>query len=219
MRLVVVVMLVALGACSSEEPSQGAGAADGGGGAGNGPDVDEGGRGEGGSGGLAFEDKTCPTVVTSFTTTVDLRAGASVLGTCGRHDGGAATTLPDDPAQYPIRVLLPAVEAADPACEVTCNGNPEDPVTTFGIALGIEDNGHRLRTAGLAPIIVAPSPWLVVSGGCGEACPHPCLGGYQEFGEPLACLGPTHANGFGFATAANDVLPLEAFVDLTTHPF
>lgn len=108
-------------------------------------------------------------------TVVDLSdVGAITDGTCGAYlPGRRAVMLPSDPAAYPLAVILPAIDGADPACTATCEF---EPYTAFGIAVATDgliggDTGRTLA-------VLVPPPWRFVSGGCGEACAWPCLGGY-----------------------------------------
>jgi hypothetical protein len=138
---------------------------------------------------------------------LDLSDPATIeVGTCGAYLFDDAprrrgTQIPDDPNAYPLEIILPAVTQQDPACPQLC-GEPIDdafPPTLWGIAIEFENHGLGLRNIGRGLRIEAPAPWYIVSGGCGEACPWPCLEGYQEFGEPLR-VHERFYGALGFAT-------------------
>lgn len=183
-----------------------------------------------GTGSLLCCDEVQRPLPTEFATVIDFSSiDAIPRGTCSDYvyDPNAPTKLfrgywlPTDPAAYPIKLILPALSGADPACEQVCPpyGGPK---TAFGI--GLEGN-HGLSNAD-APVsapwshsgpllsVRVPAPWFFVSGGCGEACSWPCLNGYQEFGEPRTCATPSHAGGFGFATADPSAPSVEAIIEL-----
>lgn len=136
------------------------------------------------------------------TTVVDLSDLAAIeVGTCGTYlfpepPYRRGFALPSDPAAYPLKVILPAVTAVDPACAEVCmpTGDPE--ATAFGIAL--ETSGLIGAREGRGLSILVPPPWKIVSGGCGEACPYPCIEGYQEFG--IRTCTTMFYGDFGFAT-------------------
>lgn len=152
-------------------------------------------------------------------TVVDLSDIAAIpQGTCGTYLSREPPTrrgykLPSDPLAYPLKVILPAVTAADPACRETCNPGG-DVTTAFGIAL--ETEGLIGGNSGRGISILVPPPWKFVSGGCGEACAWPCLDGYQEFGV-RACTTFFHGD-FGFATADSNAPSVEAIVELIDAP-
>jgi hypothetical protein len=135
---------------------------------------------------------------------LDLRSLASgALGTCGDPTKRA---LPEDPAAYPLMVLLPAFEAPDAACETACAGRGRP--TSFGVVLELPSSlVERYR-----PRVVAPDPWRFVydhnslAGDC-------CVDGYQEFGE-RACVRPNYGGSIGFATSAPTVSVQRALIDL-----
>jgi hypothetical protein len=158
-------------------------------------------------------------VASSVRTVVELSDPAAIaIGTCGKHlfedtPHRRGFELPAEPDAYPIKIVLPAVASADPACDPVCN--EFEPATMFGIAVDIDGAiyfAHRLS-------VLVPPPWKLVSGGCGEACPHPCLGGYQEYGHGRTC-GTLDRGGFGFATGEPVAESLEVLVELveTTGP-
>ncbi len=124
---------------------------------------------------------------------LDLTDVAAVAGTCadyalGLPGDGNATLLPLDPAAYPLKIVLPAVHGADPACEAICV--PDRPSTAFGVAVATGEPGKGPLIGGNSGRVLAisvPPPWYFVSGGGGEACAWPCLGGYQEYGAARSC--------------------------------
>jgi hypothetical protein len=189
----------------------------------------------GGSGGSTFADGgvTCTDAVDALCCAKDkLRplptSAASVLdlsmpeaipqGTCSMyHQGQTLTTslaLSHDPADYPMKIILPALSGPDPACLDVCSGNVEA-ITTFGVAIrtGAPDEGYLIGgDTGRVLAISVPPPWYFVSGGCGEACAWPCLDGYQEFGV-RSCITMGHGD-FGFATADPNAPSVEAVLEL-----
>jgi hypothetical protein len=135
---------------------------------------------------------------------LDLRSLPSgALGTCGDP---TKRVLPDDPAAYPLMVLLPAFEAPDPACETACAGRGRS--TSFGIVLELPQS----LVEQYRPRIVAPDPWRYVydhnslAGDC-------CLDGYQEHGE-RACVRTNYGGSIGFATGATTVAVHQALIEL-----
>lgn len=132
--------------------------------------------------------------------------------------------LPIDPAAYPMQVILPALDGADPGCEACWPGLDvraqglfgEEAVTAFGVALETyhADLGRSL-IGGNSPYMLAvsvPPPWYVVSGGGGEAYPWPCISGYQEFGI-RSCITLPYG-GFGFATVDPNAPSVSAILTL-----
>jgi hypothetical protein len=155
----------------------------------------------------------------SFASVVDLSDIASIsIGTCGKYlfdetPHRRGYELPSDPAAYPLKLVLPAISGADPACEPVCN--EFEPYTAFGIALEVSSDLIGFRAArGLA--IFVPSPWKFVSGGCGEACPYPCLGGYQEFG--IRSCTTLFFGDFGVATESASAPSVEVVIELIDAP-
>ena len=150
-------------------------------------------------------------VPSSVTTVIDLSSTETVpIGTCGSYFFDSPPSrlgyrLPVDPAAYPLKVILPTLTGADPACASTCGD-----MTAFGIAL--ETEGLIGGDTGRALAVLVPEPWRFVSGGCGEACAWPCLDGYQEFGI-RTCITFSYGD-FGFATADPAAPSVEALVDL-----
>ncbi len=140
-------------------------------------------------------------------------------GTCSTFSGVGleAVLLSQSPADYPLKIVLPALAGADPACEETCPidvGMP--PHTAFGIAIatGSVETGYLIGgNTGRVLAISVPEPWFFVSGGCGEACPWPCIEGYQEYGVPRSCITIAHGD-FGFATSDPNAPSVEAVVEL-----
>lgn len=121
--------------------------------------------------------------------------------------------LPADPQAYPVKIVLPAVPARDAACAELCDAG-DAPPTAFGIA--IQTDATLLGNNGYGMAIYVPPPWRFVSGGCGEACAWPCLGGYQEFGV-RSCT-TIYYGDFGFATADEHAPSVEAIVELVEAP-
>jgi hypothetical protein len=82
--------------------------------------------------------------------------------------------------------------------------------TQYGLAIDIPYDGefHGRYTT----FVTVNEPWQVVSGGCGEACAHPCLSHYLEF-QPTPCLS-SHAHAFGIATDQEDPPIAEVIVQL-----
>jgi hypothetical protein len=142
-------------------------------------------------------------------------------GTCGTYLSDEepfrrAVLLSQSPADYPMKVVLPALSGADPACGETCPidvGQP--PFTAFGVAVatGTVESGHLIGgNTGRLLVVSVPPPWFFVSGGCGEACAWPCLEGYQEFGV-RSCYTMAYGD-FGFATADPHAPSVEAVLEL-----
>lgn len=119
--------------------------------------------------------------------------------------------MPSDPAAYPLKIVLPAITAADPACDAVCN--EFEPFTMYGIAVDLEP-GFFAADGGRQLSVLVPPPWKFVSGGCGEACPHPCLSGYQEYNAGRSC-GTIDRGGFGFATGVTVDRPTEVLIERT----
>lgn len=138
-------------------------------------------------------------------------------GTCAAYaENRRGVVLPIVPEAYPLKVVLPAVEARDPGCETACPP-AEDGLagTAFGIAIetGSPEHGYLIGAdTGRVLAISVPPPWYFVSGGCGEACAWPCLEGYQEFGV-RSCITLAHGD-FGFATREVNVPSVEAVIEL-----
>lgn len=133
-------------------------------------------------------------------------------GTCGAYlSPQRSITLPASADAYPLRILLPALDGADPDCDALCNDLPDQPATVFGFSLKVP-NGLIGSDTGRTLAISVPPPWYFTSGGCGEACAWPCLGGYQEYGV-RSCVTLTHGD-FGFATGDAQAPSVEAIVEL-----
>ena len=149
-------------------------------------------------------------------TVIDLsQPGTQTAGTCGTYftkqfPFRVGYSLPSQAAAYPLRVRLPALTGPDPDCQVTCESFEANDVTAFGIAL--QTDGLIGGDTGRLLAIYVPPPWYFVSGGCGEACPWPCLSGYQEFGV-RSCITLAHGD-FGFATGDPTAPSVEAVIDL-----
>ena len=147
---------------------------------------------------------------------IDLSDVSSITrGTCGTYLIGEypyrqGFELPNDPGAYPLKIILPASPGTDPSCEAVCN--EFEPYTAFGIAL--ETDGLIGAGTGRGLSVLVSPPWKFVSGGCGEACTYPCLGGYQEFGV-RSCVTFFHGD-FGLATAEPAAPAGEALVELVT---
>ena len=155
-------------------------------------------------------------VPTTVRTVIDFSDPLTItVGTCGTHlytepPYRRGHLLPSDPAAYPLKIVLPAITAADPACDAVCN--EFEPFTMYGIAVDL-DAGFFAADGGRQLSVLVPPPWKLVSGGCGEACPHPCLGGYQEYGAGRSC-GTIDRGGFGFATGVTVDRPTEVLIEL-----
>lgn len=150
---------------------------------------------------------------TTFATVLDLRdrdGDALKPGRCHYEIGRRALQLPSDPAAYPIQVRLPALDGPDCACDFMCNGLASDPRTAFGISIQQDVLAQLPDEYELA--VRVPPPWFAVSGGCGEACSTPCLGGYQEFGLHHCITYPY--GDFGFATADEHAPSVDATIEL-----
>lgn len=166
-------------------------------------------------------DESLRALPESALSVLDLSDAAAIEeGTCGTYYDEAqpgtrrSVALPLSPSSYPLKIVLPALDGPDPACEVTCGG-AEPVATTFGVALrtGSVEDGYVIGgDTGRVLAISVPPPWFFVSGGCGEACPWPCLEGYQEFGV-RSCYTLAHGD-FGFATADPSAPSVEAVVEL-----
>ena len=152
---------------------------------------------------------------------LDLSDAASIGdGTCGNYFSvpgeRRAVLLSQDPADYPMKIVLPALSGPAPACLETCPIDvAQPPYTAFGVAIatGAEDAGNLIGgNTGRVLAISVPPPWFFVSGGCGDACPWPCLEGYQEFGV-RSCYTMSYGD-FGFATADPNAPSVEAVVEL-----
>lgn len=166
-------------------------------------------------------DESLRALPESAVSVLDLSDAAAIEeGTCGTYYDEAqpgtrrSVALPLSPSSYPLKIVLPALDGPDPACEVTCGG-AEPVATTFGVALrtGSVENGYVIGgDTGRVLAISVPPPWFFVSGGCGEACPWPCLEGYQEFGV-RSCYTMAYGD-FGFATADPSAPSVEAVVEL-----
>lgn len=132
--------------------------------------------------------------------------------------------LPLDPAAYPMQVILPAVQGADPSCEACWPGSDERtkglfgdaPVTAFGVALETVDAEANAALIGYDTgrllAVSVPPPWYVVSGGGGEAYAWPCISGYQEFGVRSCITLPYGA--FGLATVDPNAPSVSAILSL-----
>lgn len=149
---------------------------------------------------------------------------AAESGTCRSHfaasfDAPMGMILPLDRALYPLKIILPAVDGADPFC-ASCLDFGAVPETAFGIAFETDDDERYLgvegRTRYVLSISVSP-PWYIVSGGYGEAYPWPCLSGYQEFGHARSCMTLPYG-GFGIATSDPQAPSVEALVDVHEVP-
>lgn len=157
-------------------------------------------------------------VPSSVITVIDLSSVDDIpVGTCGTYlypeePRRRGYVLPSDPAAYPLKVILPRITGVDPRCASTCGDTP--PATAFGIAMVSE--GLIGYNTGRAFSIVVPPPWKFVSGGCGEACAWPCIGGYQEFGIRSCTV--LAFGDFGFATEDPAAASVEALIDLVTLP-
>jgi hypothetical protein len=142
----------------------------------------------------------------------------TVNGTCGTYDGPVAQAilqLSRSPADYPMKIILPALQEADPASLEACPDDLDMPHTAFGIAISTGEGEADDLIGGNSGRVLAvsvPPPWFFVSGGCGEACPYRCLAGYQEFGV-RSCITLSYGS-FGFATADPNAPSVEAVVDL-----
>lgn len=167
------------------------------------------------------EEKLRP-LPTTAASVLDLSDPTTIAqGTCGTYDGAqypqTAVHLSLSPADYPMKIILPALAGADPACSTTCpDGFGEVPPTAFGIAIatGSTETGYLIGgNTGRLLAISVPPPWFFVSGGCGEACAWPCLTGYQEYGSARSCITIGHGD-FGFATADPAAPSVEAVVEL-----
>ncbi|APR85154.1 Hypothetical protein A7982_10503 [Minicystis rosea] len=142
------------------------------------------------------------------------------IGTCNgfdlfQQDPPTAILLSHDPADYPMKIVLPALTAPDEACLEACPDNGSGMRTTFGVAIGTRSkDGQYLigSDTGRLLAISVPPPWSIVSGGCGESCAWPCLEGYQEYG-PRSCLTIGYGD-FGFATNDPHAPSVEAVVEL-----
>lgn len=153
-------------------------------------------------------------VPTTARTVIDLSGAATIAGRCAPYAvDGRGLVLPADPAAYPVKLVLPAFTAPDPACATTCAGGGVA-TTTFGVALELPD-GLIGGNSGRGLAVLAHAPWRFVSGGCGEACAWPCLDGYQEFGV-AACVSIGYGD-FGLATAAPSAPSTTALVELVAH--
>jgi hypothetical protein len=151
---------------------------------------------------------------TNAATVIDLRDAATIAdATCGHYESGFGYKLPVEPAAYPVKVILPAVTARDPACEVTCR---TDGVSGTAFGIGIHTEPALLGHNGYGMAIYVPPPWKFVSGGCGEACAWPCLEQYQEFGV-RSCVTIFYGS-FGFATADANAPSVEAIIELIDMP-
>lgn len=167
-----------------------------------------------------FERECCPAgalrpLPTTAKTVIDFSDRRAIpIGTCGAYlfdepPSRRGFELPSDPSAYPVKLILPALEAADPACDEVCNA--DEPYTAFGIALMVDNDLMNVdERRGISFFV--PSPWKFVSGGCGESCAYPCLGGYQEFGV-LSCATIFYGD-FGFATADPNAPSVEAVIEL-----
>lgn len=154
---------------------------------------------------------------TAAVSTLDLSAPETLqAGTCAFYDTPReAIFLPDSVDAYPLKVVLPALTGADPACDRVCNNLGAEEATAFGLSLDVPDGfigGNSGRALGIS---VAP-PWYFVSGGRGEAYPWPCLGGYQEFGVRSCVTLPY--GGFGFATADANAPSVEVTIEVVPSP-
>lgn len=157
-------------------------------------------------------------------TVLDLSDPASITaGTCSTYTSDQfpfrrAIPLPVAPEAYPLKMILPAVDARDPGCESLCPpGDDGVERTAFGIAIttGTPETGYLIGgNSGRVLAISVPPPWYFVSGGCGEACAWPCLEGYQEFGV-RSCISLAHGD-FGFATRDPRAPSVEAVIELIT---
>jgi len=169
---------------------------------------------------------------TEFPTVIDLSDVSMISrGTCGDliadREGGRELFpghwLPTDPADYPVKIILPASPGMDPDCAALCEANG-DTTTAFGIAFeGVQGTIDEVMSPpwsveGPLISVTVPEPWFFVSGGCGEACSWTCLGGYQEFGEPRRCATPAHLEGLGFATGDPMAPSVEAIIELIDIP-
>ena len=236
---------LAIGACSSTErsatgPAGGATSIGGAGGSGGSATANP-----GGAGGVDFAGGgiTCETLPPSLDARPNECCGPDALrplpdkafgvidlsavepdsdGTCsGNIDGREAVLLPHATERYPLKVILPRAEGRDPGCEQLCTPEvAEFGPTTFGVGLSTRDpeSGEILigGNTGRLLAISVPPPWYFVSGGCGEACPWPCLESYQEFGIH-SCLSIAHGD-FGFATADPQAPSVEAVIELIDAP-
>lgn len=164
------------------------------------------------------EDKLRP-LPTTAASVLDLSSPETLsVGTCATYvngqSGASAIPLSLSPGDYPMKIILPALSGADPACMGICpdTGGPR---TAFGFAIrtGSVDDGHLIGAdTGRLLAISVPPPWYFVSGGCGEACAWPCLEGYQEFGV-RSCITLAYGD-FGFATSDPNAPSVEAVVEL-----
>lgn len=152
---------------------------------------------------------------TSFATVLDLRdTTVAHAGRCAAFASNPfkGLPLPSDPAAYPLKILLPALDGPDCDCAPICNGPTAGPATAFGLAF---DTTMSLGHAGRVLTVRVPAPWMFVSGGGGEAYAWPCVGGYQEFHQ-RSCISLAWGS-FGFATQdPNAPHGREAILDLTS---
>lgn len=125
--------------------------------------------------------------------------------------------LSPDPADYPMKVILPEVRGVDPACAEACGtaavGSPS--ATAFGIGFRtyIPGVSGPLMDDGLILAVSVPAPWKLVSGGCGEACAWTCLEGYQEYDVPRSCTTLGYGD-FGLVTADPAAPSVEVLLEL-----
>jgi hypothetical protein len=159
---------------------------------------------------------TCATTVAlppEARTVIDLNdPAAAAAGRCDSEAlGSPAIELPADPAAYPVLVRISADGFTGTCTRCGPSVEPYGP-TRYGVAFDVP-----AAIAGLGTYTVTASvndPWRVVSGGCGEACPHPCLSQYLEF-TTTTCLA-SYGSGLGVATDALDPPVAELVVQLVT---
>lgn len=125
--------------------------------------------------------------------------------------GSPAIVLPEDPAAYPVLVRISSAGFGGTCTRCGESVPPYGP-TRYGVAIDVPSS---VVGAGLYSVAASVNdPWRVVSGGCGEACPHPCLSQYLEF-TPTTCLS-SYFSGLGVATDASDPPVAELVVQLVT---
>ncbi len=157
----------------------------------------------------------------SVVTVIDATDPATVKGRCDAEieegfffEEEHHLVLPEDRDAYPVllKVSADGFEGSCTYCQVLSN-NPI--FTTYGVGFSVpyaawaEGEGRRFAR------LHVNDPWKIVSGGCGEACAHPCVHpseGYLEF-IPTSCLA-SFGSGFGVATAAVNPPPANVIIEL-----